>query len=553
MSIVQRSRLVAWLLMLPGCLLAASCSTVDTGSGEDFIGPATQRQAVQEATRREALQQVHAATQPATQPTGPVTVDLEGAVLMALENNRALIVQRYNPPLERTLVEQQLAAFDPNFAASFVFDRTRTAADNPLVGATRFQTYNTQLALSEFLPTGTTLALRGGTSISEFPLNPDDKFATNAGFAATQSLLRGFGTNVNYASLRQARLDVLSSQYQLRGFAESLVASTEEAYWDYALTLRQIEIVTQSLEVAQKQLDDTMERIRVGTVAQTEQAAAEAQVALRREDLIDATSAMYRTRLNLMRLMSPDGATFGRDVVLQDVPAVPQVELEDPEPYIEVALRLRPDLNQARLQVNRGDLEIVKTKNGLLPRLDLFVNLNRTGYSESFGQSISNLDKPNYELLAGATFSFPPLNRSARASYTNSVLARDQAIMAVSNLSQLVEADVRAAFIEVRRTQAQVTATAATRKLQEETLRAETERFQVGKSTTLLVGIAQRDLLSAQIAEVRAVVGFTKALVELYRLNGSLLLRRDIASPGDKAVEINALDLRRYNPPPDEP
>jgi outer membrane protein TolC len=67
-------------------------------------------------------------------------------------------------------------------------------------------------------------------------------------------------------------------------------------------------------------------------------------------------------------------------------------------------------------------------------------------------------------------------------------------------------------------------------------VRSETEKFRVGKSTTLLVGRAQRDLLSAQIDEIRAVVGHLNGLVELYRLEGSLLERRGISAPGREPV-----------------
>ena len=48
---------------------------------------------------------------------------------------------------------------------------------------------------------------------------------------------------------------------------------------------------------------------------------------------------------------------------------------------------------------------------------------------------------------------------------------------------------------------------------------------------------AQRDLLVSQIGEVRAVVNYSKALVTLYRLDGSLLLRRGIAAPGAKSPD----------------
>ena len=55
---------------------------------------------------------------------------------------------------------------------------------------------------------------------------------------------------------------------------------------------------------------------------------------------------------------------------------------------MKLALQMRPDLNQAKLLWQRGDLEVVKTRNGLLPKLDLFVTLGRTGFAESFGKSV---------------------------------------------------------------------------------------------------------------------------------------------------------------------
>jgi outer membrane protein TolC len=60
----------------------------------------------------------------------------------------------------------------------------------------------------------------------------------------------------------------------------------------------------------------------------------------------------------------------------------------------------------------------------------------------------------------------------------------------------------------------------------------------VGRSTAFLVSQAQRDLLSSQIAEVRAVANYLKALVALYTLEGSLLERRGIEAPGQDAVTL---------------
>ena len=208
-----------------------------------------------------------------------------------------------------------------------------------------------------------------------------------------------------------------------------------------------------------------------------------------------------------------------------------------------LALQMRPDLNQAKLQWQRDELEIVKTKNGLLPRLDLFLTLGKTGYADSFGHSVDNIFHNNdYDILGGVTFGMSPLNRGEKARHLRAVVTRNQARDAINNLAQLVEVDVRTAYLEIIRTQEQVAATGATRKLQEEKFNVEAEKFRVGKSTSLLVAQTQRDLLVSQIAEIEAVASYIKSFVELYRLEGSLLERRGIVSPGREAVKLKEFD-----------
>ena len=127
---------------------------------------------------------------------------------------------------------------------------------------------------------------------------------------------------------------------------------------------------------------------------------------------------------------------------------------------------------------------------------------------------------------------YPLANRKAGALHRHTLKSRDQACRALENLCQLVEVDVRAACIEVRRTRQQIDASAATRRLDEEKLRIETEKLRVGKSTSFPVAQAQHDLLASRIAEVGALTDYLKALVELYRQDGSLLERRGIVAPG---------------------
>ncbi|MDP2268776.1 MAG: TolC family protein, partial [Deltaproteobacteria bacterium] len=138
---------------------------------------------------------------------------------------------------------------------------------------------------------------------------------------------------------------------------------------------------------------------------------------------------------------------------------------------------------------------------------------------------------------AGLTVQFPLFNRAAEAGNLRASLTRQQSEEAMANLTQLAQVDVRKAHIEVRRQSEQITASAASRRLQEEKYRAETEKFRVGRSTSFLVSQAERDLLQSRVAEAQATVGYLKALVELYRLDGSILDRRGIQAPGAKSAD----------------
>ena len=227
-----------------------------------------------------------------------------------------------------------------------------------------------------------------------------------------------------------------------------------------------------------------------------------------------------------------------RDVMLIYEPTLPEIRLEPVDQYVAVAMRMRPILNQTRLEIERGDLELVKTRNGLLPRLDLFVTLGKSGYANAFGDAFDRLDGDSYDAQAGLTFQLPLFNRQSEALHRRAQLTREQTQKAMNNLAQLVEVDVRTAHIEVDRTQQQIGASSATRRFDEEKLRTETEKLRVGRSTSYLVAQAQRDLLASRLAEVRALVNYIKALINLYRLDGSLLERRGIAAPGREPVQL---------------
>jgi outer membrane protein len=461
-------------------------------------------------------------------PEGLLRITLSEATLIALANNQQLQVEKLKPPITSTLEQEELGKFDP--VVKGVVERSRERTDSETVT----QDFNARTGVSKFLPTGTTLDVTAGTEWSQdMPpqTGPNSLWQSYTRLSVTQSLLRGAGVDVNLATLRQARLDAAISQYDLTGFAQTVAAEMENAYWDYYLALGQIDIYTRSVNLARRLLRETRDRISAGQKARSEIYFFQAEAASREQTLIDAQSFLERTKLHLLRLISPPSVDlWNRQLQLLTPPRIPRDPIEGLETHIQIAMQMRPDINEARLQEQKGALEIVKTKNGLLPKLDAFILLGRSGYSRSFGTSIPDIKSGDggLDFIARLSLEFPLLNRKAKAEYTRSVLRLTQEREAISNLVQLGQYDVLQAYVEIQRAKKQMKASSETVHFQKEKREAEIEKYRLGTSNALRVAQTERDAVTSEVSALQARIDYLKGLTQFYVAEGTLLARRGI-------------------------
>ncbi|MEJ2525788.1 MAG: TolC family protein [Desulfuromonadales bacterium] len=462
----------------------------------------------------------------------PSRIDVETAVLLALRNNRDLQIQKLGPVIAGAFTGIERGAFDPEVFTELEYFDERANETSRSTGeefSVSGQDAMGSIGLRQQLPTGTTLAAELSQNRTISNRAPEQQTA-RFGLSVTQSLLQGFGPAVNLARVRQADIETLASFDQLRGFTESLLADTEIAYWQYVLAHEEIAIFENSQDIARKQREEIALRVEVGLLPEIELAAAKAEEALRVQALIDARSQMEERRLRLLKLISPGGAVdaFATAITTTSEPRMAPLPITDLDDRLKLADQSRPDLAEARRRLQQRQLETVVTRNGLLPKLELFIELGKTGYADTFSDSMHNLDGNTYDWTAGIRLNHFLGNRAAKSRNLIAYAERQQANEAVANLRQLVHLDVRLAVNEVERLRQQIDATRATRIFQEQTLNAEKERFDVGASTSLQIAQAQRDLLRIQIAEVEAIINYRIALVSLYLAEGSLLERRGI-------------------------
>jgi outer membrane protein TolC len=445
-------------------------------------------------------------------------LSLNDAILLMLENNPALEIQRLNPESTKLNETRQDAAFDTDLSASV------SGSNREADSGAKSRSNKASVDLSQRLTSGESVSL-GLTATNADATTADGRYTTGLGLTVTKPLLQGAGSAVNLVSLRQAQLDSESSRFELQAYAETLVKNVIDTYWNYALALRKIQIYESSLQLAKDQYEETDTRVEIGSLAEIDLVAARAEVALREQSLINAHSSADALRLTLLRLMHPgSNADFwDAPVSVSDALAAPAADPGPRDAQIAAALQHRPDLNQARLNIQRGELDVVKTKNGLLPYLDAFVTLGRTGYASTFGSSAGDIFSDASDISAGLSMSYTLGNRSDKVAHKQTQIKQEQLDLAMANLKALAQEDVRGAWIELERARSQVTATTASLQLQQEKLRAESEKYRVGRSTILQVNQAQRDALQAEVDQAQALADTIKALSSLYAQQGLLL------------------------------
>lgn len=522
-------RRAAVSLILGGSLVSCTSTPTPIPSGSAPSAPPA-AQALQDTSE-------HGPTRGgAPEANGRMELSLAEAVLLAMKNNPEFQVEQAAPAIQRTYEEEARAAFDPVLAAS----GSRLTADGFERSAAGVGTYTTDtsvaaLSIESVLPTGTKIALTGRATLDESDSYAKAFDSTRGGLTISQSLLRGFGAGASLASLRQARLDTRLSEYEFRAFAASFAARVETTALDYVLAQKAVAIVADSVTIAQNQLAEITERIKVGKLAEIEQAAGQAELARRKEALINADNALATTRLNLLGLLNVRSTNrWDRELAVNAELDAAKVGPDTVLDHVAVAMKLRPDLNQARLSIEKAEIELVKTRNGQLPRMDVFITLGETGYADTFKGSLKDETGDGKDVSLGLNLEYPLGSRKDGAAHRRAVLSRQATADALENLENLVEIDIRSAYLEVVRAREQIAATRSTRQFQEATARGEEEKLRLGKSTALQVAQAQRDWVQSEVNEIRAVADYFKALVSLYRLDGSLLARRGLAAPGNE-------------------
>lgn len=457
-------------------------------------------------------------------------ISISDALEMALRSNLNLAIERIDPLISRAAILQNRGSFDPT--ANFDIDysersQPRTAEQIAADGrrSSNFRTtrstasVNTKTALGTTL-TASTSASNGQSSFNEF----DDEYTTDASISITQSLLKNFGPDINLANIRISQKQADSALDDFIYQAENLVRDVLLAYFELLHAQAQVEAVQQSLQLATRLLSDNQERLRIGVVSPLDVSQARSEVATRKTELLQARNTHYQNSNTLKRLITRNLSNWLHTRLLP-IDTMPTPD-DKPAKEVEIAraLGFRRDYSSLKKLIEADDIDIVYSKNQLLPEIDLTGSYTQNGLSDALDQSYDNTfsgDDP--EWLIGLSISIPWGNRTEKGQLEAAKLRKQQRILRIKNLEQTIINQIDNAVSDRDTAAARVSETRIARTFAEENLEAEQEKLKAGASTTYTVLQLQRDLAQSQTRELRALTDYNRARIELLHAQGILL------------------------------
>jgi outer membrane protein TolC len=247
-----------------------------------------------------------------------------------------------------------------------------------------------------------------------------------------------------------------------------------------------------------------------------------------------AAQNTYSVDENALKNLLTDNYSKWHDVDIDPTATLEAVrELFDVQDSWSKGMTERPDLQQAKLNLERQGIQLKYDRNQLYPEVDLVGSYGFNGSGDQYHDSFNQMgdgSRPYYSY--GGRLSIPLGNVSARNNLKASRATEQQLLLSLKQLEQNVMVDIDNAVKQAQSAWESSEATKQARIYAEAALDAEQKKYAVGKSTTFTVLQLQNSLTSARSDEIRALADYNQALANLAAAEGSTLERQHVDIEG---------------------
>jgi outer membrane protein TolC len=463
------------------------------------------------------------------------------AIQLALTNNLDIRISQITPMIDQFTLNGLYAAYDPAFNFSAVRSINVSPGAGSLAGAPITIVPNTSTiesysaGISGALPTGTTYNFTGPLQWQQFSsaFGSYSLYNSSPGITLGQPLLKnswlnGPRYNISIAK-KTLRIDQLALQLQIM----TVINNVKAAYYNLIYSRENVRVEVAALQLADQLVQENRKKVQLGALAPLDEKQAESQAATSQADLLAAQDAQSVQENVLKNLLS---GSFGEWAAVTPVPAEPLVAVPEAVDVMESwrkGVELRPELLQAKLNMEKQHITIKYDFNQLFPEVDLTGTYGHSASSATFSDAFDVLGHGHYPSYSyGMSMTVPLSNVGARNTYKSAKAALQQVLLQLKKTEQTIVIAIDNDVKAIRSDLLRVDATRKARIYAEDALQAEQTKLEHGKSTSFIVLQLQSNLTTARSAEIRALADYNIAVEQLALDEGTTLERNHIVLNG---------------------
>jgi outer membrane protein len=438
--------------------------------------------------------------------------------------------------ISRNEAEAQWGTFEPELVARY--DRDELERENNTLQALQlfsgyFWEKNDEYGLGI---EGTFLS--GGTYRIGYSLNRMDnsrittgrEYETFLGISAEQPLLKGFTHGAPTAGLRAARQDRFVAFHSYRKQLMETVTMAESAYWNLAFAQEELRMMSDSVEIARKIVDDSRERLEAGKMTELDLMEMEAELHVRLSQLADAEQNLFNSMVQLKLLLFDTRIRQDQRLIAAD-PTVPTaLERWNPEEERDFsltwALRAQPDFMMRLEELQRERIVLGFQQDQRLPELNLKGSAGFNGLGDSLGESMEKIGSFDYPAWSvGLELRIPVLlGIRERYGLEAAILKGKLAEARLEAMEYEIMNSIETLLLKVTTLRSRVENAHKVVEFRERMLETELSRMEAGKSNSQLIYAAEEKLTEARRWELESIAALREAMMQLAYFRGSVLL-----------------------------
>ncbi|MEB3830561.1 TolC family protein [Phormidium sp. CCY1219] len=443
-----------------------------------------------------------------------IQVTLQDIVVLALQNNRDI----KNAYLQRIAQREDLAVatdkFNPDFTPEISLSVNR---DEVGISTNRSGEVAVGSVLSIKVPTGGELSaewrsrgLRESTSGAEIIDGNFDTLGQRFELTFNQPLLRGYGVEVNEASVNIARLNERINLLELESTLSNTITNAILAYRQLLQAQEQVKIARASLQRARDLLEINRVLVEAGRLAPVDLVQNETDVANQEVRLLAAENSLESEKANLLEILDIDQNT--------NLVPVGEIQLKtrnlDVQELTNIALANNPEYLRSLLRLEIAQLNLLLAEDNKRWNLD---------FNATLGNVATTNGEADTDLRAGIQLRREFGDRTLEQRYQQSRVNLLQSENNAEDLRESLAIQVGDRVRNVNLLLRQVELAQRARELSEQNLDNQRELLKLGRSSVADIVRFQEDLVRATNEELNAKIDYLNAVTRLEQTVGITL------------------------------